>query len=412
MQQSLVLEHTNHLSLEYESLMIVKPRIRGFICTTAHSTGCAKNVEDQVNYVAGRPRVSGSSNALIIGCSAGYGLASRISAAFGCGANTIGVSFEKEPTERKTGSAGWYNNAAFDRLASAANLVSHTINDDAFADHTKARVIEAIRNKLSTIDLLVYSLAAPIRTHPKTGEVFRSTIKPVGQAMTSRTLKLDVLTGNCEVADIEIDVATEEEVRATTAVMGGEDWELWIAALAEAGVLAEDFKTVAYTYLGNELTWPIYRGGTIGKAKEHLDETCHRLNQRFGASGVEAFIAVLKAVVTQASTAIPVVPLYFSILFREMKAKGTHEDCIDHIYRLFHEQLYQDSRRVDDSGRIRMDNFELDAEVQAGVAKSWERINSENVHELADVSGFQADFLRLFGFGHPEVDYDAEVNQI
>ena len=392
--------------------MIVKPRIRGFICTTAHPTGCAKNVQDQVNYVCGKPRVSGSSNALVVGCSSGYGLASRISAAFGCGANTIGVSFEKEPTERKTASAGWYNNEAFDRLASSANLFSYTINDDAFADHTKAEVIEAIRKNLGSIDLLIYSLASPIRTHPKTGEVFRSAIKPIGQAMSSRTLKLDVLTGNCEVAEVEIEEATVEEIGSTTAVMGGEDWEFWIEALAEAEVLAENFKTVAYTYLGNELTWPIYRGGTIGKAKEHLDETCHRLNQRFGKSGVEASIAVLKAVVTQASTAIPVVPLYFSILFREMKAKGTHENCIDHIHRLFHEQLFQESRREDDSGRIRMDNFELDEEVQARVAKNWEQINSENVHELADVSGFQADFLRLFGFGHSEVDYDAEVDPV
>ena len=300
--------------------MIVKPRIRGFICTTAHPTGCAKNVQDQVNYVRGRPQVKGSSNALIVGCSAGYGLASRVSAAFGCGANTIGVSFEKEPTERKTGSAGWYNNVAFDQLASSTNLFSHTINDDAFADHTKAEVIKAIRNNTGSIDLLIYSLAAPIRTHPKTGEVFRSTIKPIGQTMSSRTLKLDVLTGNCEVAEIDIEEATDEEIRSTTAVMGGEDWEYWIEVLAEAGVLAKNFKTVAYTYLGNELTWPIYRGGTIGKAKEHLDETCHKLNQRFGQSGFEASIAVLKAVVTQASTAIPVVPLYFSILFREMKA--------------------------------------------------------------------------------------------
>ncbi|MYC25293.1 MAG: trans-2-enoyl-CoA reductase family protein [Gammaproteobacteria bacterium] len=392
--------------------MIIKPRIRGFICTTAHPIGCAKNVQDQVNYVRGRPQLTGSSNALIVGCSAGYGLASRISAAFGCGANTIGVSFEKDPTERKTGSAGWYNNAAFDRLASSANLFSHTINDDAFADHTKTAVIEAIRNNLGSIDLLIYSLAAPIRTHPKSDEVFRSSIKPIGQSMSSRTLKLDVLTGNCEVSEIDIDAATDEEIRATTAVMGGEDWEYWIEALSEADVLAPNFRTVAYTYLGNELTWPIYRGGTIGKAKEHLDETCHKLNTRFGQSGCKAFIAVLKAVVTQASTAIPVVPLYFSILFQEMKSEGTHEDCIDHIHRLFQEQLYPEPSRVDDSGRIRMDNFELDEAVQARVAKSWERINSENVHELADVSGFQADFLRLFGFGHPEVNYDAEVSPV
>lgn len=390
--------------------MIVKPRIRGFICTTAHPTGCANNVRDQVNYVQSRPRISGSSNALIVGCSAGYGLASRISAAFGCGANTIGVSFEKEPTERKTGSAGWYNNGAFDRLARSANLLTQTINGDAFADQTKAQVIDIIRQNSTPIDLFIYSLASPVRTHPQTGEVFRSTIKPIGRRMNSRTLKLDVLTGKCEVEEINIDVASAQEIEATTAVMGGDDWELWVEALADAGVLAKNFKTVAYTYLGNELTWPIYRGGTIGKAKEHLDETCRRLNNRFGPSDIRAFIAVLKAVVTQASTAIPVVPLYFSILFREMKAKGTHEDCIAHIFRLFHEQLYHEPRRLDEDGRIRMDNFELDDEIQTKVANSWSRIKSENVHELADVSGFQADFLRLFGFGHPEVEYDTEVN--
>ena len=392
--------------------MIVKPRIRGFICTTAHPTGCAKNVQDQVNYVQTQPRVTGPTNALVIGCSTGYGLASRITAAFGCGANTVGVSFEKEPSERKTGSAGWYNNVAFDRLASSANLLSHTINDDAFADLTKAQVIDIVRSELPSIDLLVYSLAAPIRTHPKTGEVFRSAIKPIGNPMHSRNLKLDMLSGNCEVTEIEIETASQEEISGTTAVMGGEDWEYWIETLHDAGVLAKNFKTVAYTYLGNELTWPIYRGGTIGKAKEHLDQTCQILNQRFGRSGVEASVAVLKAVVTQASTAIPVVPLYFSILFREMKALGVHEDCIDHIYRLFHEQLYQDSRHVDENMRIRMDNFELDDAVQARVAKSWETINSSNVHELADVSGFQAEFLRLFGFGLSGIDYDAEVDPI
>ena len=392
--------------------MIIKPRIRGFICTTAHPTGCAKNVQDQVNYVRGQPAVAGSSNALVVGCSAGYGLASRISAAFGCGANTIGVSFEREPTQRKTGSAGWYNNVAFDRLANSANLFSHTIDKDAFADQTKALVIDTIRSNLPSIDLLVYSLAAPIRTHPKTGEVFRSAIKPIGKTMNSRTLKLDVLTGNCEVAEIDIEAALDEEISATTAVMGGEDWEFWIEALHDAGVLAENFKTLAYTYIGNELTRPIYRGGTIGKAKEHLDQTCQNLNQRFGQSGFEASVAVLKAVVTQASTAIPVVPLYFSILFREMKAQGTHEDCIDHIYRLFHEQLYQEPRRVDEAKRIRMDDYELDEAVQSRVANSWERINSANVHELADVNGFQAEFLKLFGFGHPDIDYDAEVDPV
>ncbi|MDE0646145.1 MAG: trans-2-enoyl-CoA reductase family protein [Gammaproteobacteria bacterium] len=389
--------------------MIVKPRIRGFLCTTAHPKGCAKYVLDQVNYVKSKPAINGTTKTLIVGCSMGYGLASRISAAFGCGANTIGVSFEKEPTPTKTASPGWYNNEAFGNLAREHGLLSHTINGDAYSDGIKQQVVDIIKEELGTVDLLVYSLASPVRTQSKTGNVFRSFIKPIGQDLNSRTLQLDAINGNCVVRDVHLPAATPDEIESTVAVMGGEDWEDWVATLASANVLSSRFKTVAYTYMGNELTWPIYRGGTIGRAKEHLDLTCQQLNAEYGPN-IEPLIAVLKAVVTQASTAIPVVPLYFSILFKEMKKQGTHEDCIQQIHRLFDEQLYRSDRRIDEAGRIRMDNFEMDEVVQQVVKENWHRVDSENVHELADVEGFRQDFLSLFGFERTDIDYDLEVD--
>lgn len=390
--------------------MVIKPRIRGFICTTAHPIGCIKNVEDQVSYVENRPSLQGATNALVVGCSTGYGLASRIAVAFGCHANTLGVSLEKEPEERRPGSPGWYNNIGFERFASQRGLYARTLNGDAFSSAIKRQVITRIQAELQTIDLLVYSLASPVRVHPESGEMFRSSIKPIGSPLSSRTVKLDILRGKCEVENIDLQPASDEEINATIQVMGGEDWVLWVDALQEAGVLSSNFKTVAYTYLGNELTWPIYRGGTLGKAKEDLDRARDEINTKYGGSGVEAMIAVLKAVVTQASTAIPVVPLYFSILFKVMKEHGTHEDCIAHMYRMFSDQIFRSDRRVDDAGRVRMDNLELDADVQAEVKKSWETIDSSNVQELADITGFQSDFLRLFGFGRSDVDYESDVD--
>lgn len=390
--------------------MVIKPRIRGFICTTAHPIGCIKNVEDQMSYVEDRPSLHGSKNALVVGCSTGYGLASRVAVAFGCHANTLGVSLEREPEQRRPGSAGWYNNVGFERSATQRGLYAKTLNGDAFSNAIKQQAITIIGTEMQPIDLLVYSLASPVRVHPDSGEMFRSSIKPIGSSLSSRTIKLDILRGKCEVENINLQPATDEEIDATIQVMGGEDWVLWIDALQEAGVLSSNFKTVAYTYLGNDLTWPIYRGGTLGKAKEDLDRARDEINRKLGSSGVEAMIAVLKAVVTQASTAIPVVPLYFSILFKVMKEHGTHEDCIAHMYRMFNEQIFQSARRVDDAGRIRMDNFELDADVQAEVKKSWETIDSLNAHELADISGFRSDFLRLFGFGRSDVDYESDVD--
>lgn len=390
-------------------MMIVKPRIRGFLCTTAHPKGCAKYIQDQVKYVKSKSPIIGTTNALIVGCSMGYGLASRISAAFGCGANTIGVSFEKEPTPTKTASPGWYNNEAVGNLAREHGLLCHTINGDAFSDGIKQQVVDIIKEELGTIDLLIYSLASPVRTHAKTGNVFRSHIKPIGQDLNSRTLQLDAINGNCIVRDIQLPAATPDEIESTVAVMGGEDWQDWIMTLTSANVLSSGFKTVAYTYMGNELTWPIYRGGTIGRAKEHLDLTCQKLSKEYGTN-LEPLVAVLKAVVTQASTAIPVVPLYFSLLFKEMKKQGTHEDCIQQIHRLFAEQLYSSDRLTDEAGRIRMDNFEMDESVQHVVKENWQRVNSDNVRELADVEGFRKDFLSLFGFERTDIDYDLEVD--
>ncbi|MCY3884393.1 MAG: trans-2-enoyl-CoA reductase family protein [Gammaproteobacteria bacterium] len=390
--------------------MVIKPRIRGFICTTAHPIGCVKNVEDQVSYVERRPKMEGPTNALVVGCSTGYGLASRIAVAFGCGSHTLGVSLEKEPEERRPASAGWYNNVGFERCAARRDLYAKTINGDAFSNQLKQQVAEVVRAEMRPIDLLIYSLASPVRIHPESGEMFRSSIKPIGNPLKSRTLKLNILRGTCEVENIDLLPATDEEIDSTIKVMGGEDWILWIDALQKAGALSQDFKTVAYTYLGNELTWPIYRGGTLGKAKEDLDRARDEINGRFGKSGAEAMISVLKAVVTQASTAIPVVPLYFSILFKVMKAHGTHEDCIAHMYRMIGEQIYQSNRRIDDEGRIRMDNFELDATVQDEVKNAWDSIDTSNARDLADISGFRTEFLKLFGFGREDVDYERDVD--
>ena len=390
--------------------MIVKPRIRGFICTTAHPLGCASNVREQADLTEKLGSVEGCKSALVIGCSGGYGLASRIVAGFGCRADTVGVSFEKGPESEKPASAGWYNNAAFDRLANGAGLKSTSFDGDAFSHEIKRQVIDELKANYEPIDLLVYSLAPPIRIHPDTGERFRSVIKPLGEPYEARTLALDVLNSTGRLTPVSLEPATDEETAATVAVMGGDDWRRWIDQCADEGVLRNDFKTIAFTYLGNDLTYPIYRGGTLGQAKEHLDRTCREINQQYGESGAEALVAVLKAVVTQASTAIPVVPLYFSILFKVMKAAGTHEDCIAHINRLFREQLYgTESRRVDDEGRVRMDNFEMADVIQEEVCQRWQSINEENLSELADVEGFATDFLKIFGFGREDVDYDAEL---
>ena len=385
--------------------MIVKPRIRGFICTTAHPEGCAASVREQIGRVTPFPH--GPQRALVVGGSGGYGLASRIVAAFGAGAGTLGVSFEKAPRRNKTATAGWYNNAAFEDAATARGLYARTLDGDAFSDEMKARAVDEIRASLEQIDLFVYSLAAPVRQHPRTGVLHRAAIKPLGEAFHIKSLNQD--TG--EVQQVSLEPATEAETAGTVAVMGGEDWEFWMDALEDAGVLAPGFKTVAFTYIGSELTWPIYWEATLGKAKEDLDRAAGAIRGRLAALGGDARVAVLKAVVTQASSAIPVVPLYLALLFRVMKGAGNHEDCLAHIDRLFRSALYSDNAPpFDDAGRIRMDDRELSEPVQAEVNRRWPIVSTDNVAELADLGGIRDDFLRIFGFGVDGVDYDADVD--
>ena len=391
--------------------MIVKPRIRGFICTTAHPTGCAAHVGEQVNYVRKLNSISAGEfkNVLVLGCSGGYGLASRIVAGFGCGANTLGVSFEKTPSDTKTGSQGWYNNAAFEQQAKAAGLYAKTIDGDAFSDDMRAQVLDTIRADMGTIDLVVYSLASPVRQHPKSGVLHRSSIKPLGEVLSIKTVHVE----KGEVSEVNLQPATLEETENTVTVMGGEDWEFWMQALHEADLLSPQAKTVAYTYIGSELTWPIYWEGTLGKAKLDLDRASRAINEKLAGIDGEARVAVLKAIVSQASSAIPVVPLYVALLFKAMKDQGVHEDCITHIHRLFATQLKSGAKmRLDDAGRIRVDDLELSKSVQDIVKQRWPLVTTENLTELGDLAGFREDFLKIFGFGIDGVDYDAEVSPL
>lgn len=389
--------------------MIVKPRIRGFICTTAHPDGCAANVQRQIEYVQKQGEVSSGElrNVLVLGCSGGYGLACRVVSAFGCNANTLGVSLEKQPEEKRTASAGWYNNIAFEAAAAEKGLYAKSLDGDAFSDEMREQVIETIKADLGQIDLVVYSLASPVRPHPRTGELHRSTIKPLGEALDIKSVHVD----RGEVVQINLDPATEEETANTIAVMGGEDWEFWIEALLQAGVLADGCRTVAFTYIGTELTWPIYWEGTLGQAKIDLDRASRANTERLAGIGGSAKVAVLKAIVSQASSAIPVVPLYVALLFKVMKEQGCHEDIIAHIHRLFATQLSASAElRLDDDGRIRMDDVELSEEVQREVVKRWPLVTTENLDDLGDLTGFRADFLKIFGFGFAGVDYEADVD--
>ncbi len=385
--------------------MIVAPKIRGFICTTAHPEGCAKHVAEQIAVVKSRgPIANGPKKVLVIGSSTGYGLSSRIAAAFGSDAATIGVFFEKPGEPDKCGTAGWYNSAAFEKEAEAAGLYARSFNGDAFSDAIKAEVIAAIKADLGQVDCVVYSLASPRRTDPKSGEVYKSVLKPVGASFTNKNLN----TGNGVVNEVTIGPAEGDDIAQTVAVMGGEDWELWLDALLEAGVLAEGVQTVAYSYIGPEVTWPIYKNGTIGKAKEDLERVQRALDEKLAALKGKAWISVNKALVTQASSAIPVVPLYISLLYKVMKADGTHEDTIEQMDRLFRDRLYSGNPQPDEAGRIRVDDWEMAAPVQELVGQRWEQVNTENLSELGDFAGYQASFLRLFGFGLEGVDYSAD----
>lgn len=388
--------------------MIIAPKIRGFICTTAHPDGCAASVCEQIAYVESCPPLANPpKKVLVIGASTGYGLASRIVTAFGGGASTLGVFFEKPGTEKKPGSAGWYNSVAFEEAAAAKGLYAKSFNGDAFSKELKDAVLTTIREDLGQIDSIVYSLASPRRTDPETGEVYRSVLKPIGQAYSQKNLNTD--TG--EVNSVTIDPADEDEIAHTVKVMGGEDWELWIDALAEADLLADKFTTVAYSYIGPDLTYPIYTNGTIGRAKEHLEESAKRINDRFGSGS--AFVSVNKALVTQASSAIPVVPLYISILYKVMKEKGLHEGCIEQIQRLFTDYLASGKEiALDEKSRIRIDDWEMREDIQSAVAQTWEKITSENLVSLSDFEGYKTEFLRLFGFGLVGVNYDAETESV
>lgn len=388
------------------TIMIVAPKIRGFICTTAHPTGCAQHVAEQISIVKRQGlNENGPKRVLVIGSSTGYGLASRIAAAFGSNAATIGVFFEKPGDEARTGTAGWYNTVAFENEAAAAGLYAKSFNGDAFSDEIKAQVLEAIRADLGQVDCVVYSLASPRRTDPRTGQVHRSVLKPIGEAYTNKNL--NVASG--EVNEVTIEPAEEDDVEQTIAVMGGEDWGMWMDALLEADLLADGVRTVAYSYIGPEVTWPIYKNGTIGKAKEDLERVQRELDEKLAPLNGKAWVSVNKALVTQASSAIPVVPLYISLLYKVMKAQGTHEDCIEQADRLFRERLYGDPQ-PDEEGRIRVDDWEMAPEVQVPVNESWKIVTSENLQELADVDGYESGFLKLFGFGLEGVDYDAEVD--
>ncbi len=385
--------------------MIVTPKIRGFICTTAHPDGCAANVRSQIDYVKSRPRLANPpGKVLVIGASTGYGLASRIVPAFGGGAATIGVFFEKPGIDRKCGSAGWYNSVAFEEAAAEAGLYARSFNGDAFSNEIKESVIAAIKADLGQVDCVIYSLASPRRTDPGDGETYRSVLKPIGQSYSQKNVNTD--TG--EVHPITIEQASQEEIDHTIKVMGGEDWELWINALSVAGVLADRFTTVAYSYIGPDLTYPIYTNGTIGRAKEHLEESASRMNDTFGEG--TAYVSVNKALVTQASSAIPVVPLYISLLYKVMKENGTHEGTIEQIQRLFSDHLSSPgSPKLDEKDRIRIDDWEMREEVQSAVADAWEKVTTENLEALSDFAGYKSEFLRLFGFGLEQVDYEVET---
>ena len=387
--------------------MIIKPRVRGFICVTTHPAGCAANVRNQIDYVRAQgPIAGGPKRVLVLGASTGYGLAARISAAFGCGAQTLGVFYERAPEGGKPGTAGWYNSAAFHEAAQAAGLYAKSINGDAFSDEIKQKTIEAIRRDLGQVDQVVYSLAAPRRTHPRTGEVYNSTLKPVGAPVTLRGLDTDREV----VRESVLEPATQAEIDATVAVMGGEDWQMWIDALLEAGVLAEGATTTAFTYLGEKITHDIYWNGSIGAAKKDLDRKVLDIRARLAARGGDARVSVLKAVVTQASSAIPMMPLYLSLLFKVMKEQGTHEGCIEQVYGLYRDSICGPAPILDEEGRLRADRKELDPEVQARVQALWPQVTSENVYQLTDFAGYKQEFLRLFGFEVEGVDYEADVD--
>lgn len=384
--------------------MVVQPKVRGFICTTAHPEGCRAAVRAQIDYVKAQPKTEGPKKVLVIGASMGYGLASRITAAYSCQAATLGIVFDKAAKEKRTATAGWYNTAAFEEFAAADGLYAKTLNGDAYSQEMKQQTIETIKKDLGKVDLVIYSIAAPRRTAPD-GQTYRSVLKTTGEPYTNQTI--DLKTN--EITEVTIPPATEEEIEHTVKVMGGEDWKLWIEALKAADVLEENATTVAYSYIGPELTYPIYKEGSIGQAKKHLYRTADEIDAAY--ADIHAYVSVNKAVVTQSSAAIPVVPLYLAILFRVMKDKGLHEECIQQMYRMIHDKMYSsDGVQTDDQRLIRLDDWEMKEEVQQEVLAIWNKISGENLEELTDIQEFWDEFYQIFGFRETGVDYDADVN--
>ena len=389
--------------------MIIEPRMRGFICLTSHPKGCAQNVKNQINYIKSKGEISGPKKVLVIGASTGFGLASRITSAFGSNAATIGVFFEKPASEGKTASPGWYNSAAFENEAHQAGLYAKSINGDAFSKEIKQQTIDLIKADLGQIDLVIYSLASPVRMHPVTGVLHRSSLKPIGNSFTNKTV--DFHTGI--VTQISIEPANQEDIDNTVVVMGGEDWSMWIEAMKSANVLAPGATTIAYSYIGPSVTEAVYRKGTIGKAKDHLEATAFTITDSLASIGGKAYVSVNKALVTQASSAIPVIPLYISLLYKIMKNQGIHEGCIEQIQRLFSERLYASSVvPTDENGRIRIDDWEMREDVQEQVAKLWLEATTESLPNIGDLPGYKKDFLNLFGFGFEGVNYLEDENEL
>jgi enoyl-[acyl-carrier protein] reductase/trans-2-enoyl-CoA reductase (NAD+) len=389
--------------------MIIEPRMRGFICLTAHPKGCEQSVKNQIEYVKSKGPIDGAKKVLVIGASTGFGLASRITSAFGSNASTIGVFFEKPPSEGKTASPGWYNSAAFEKLAHEAGLYAKSINGDAFSNEIKKQTLDLIKSDLGQVDLVIYSLASPVRMNPNTGVLHRSVLKPIGSTFTNKTV--DFHSGI--VSNISIEPCNEDDIENTVAVMGGEDWSMWIDDLKAANLLAPGAKTVAYSYIGPSLTEAVYRKGTIGRAKDHLEATAFSITDSLKSIGGTAFVSVNKALVTQASSAIPVIPLYISLLYKIMKEEGIHEGCIEQIQRLYQNRLYSGTEiATDEKGRIRVDDWEMRADVQEKVAKLWEQATTETLPGIGDLEGYRKDFHNLFGFGFEGVNYEADTNEM
>ena len=389
--------------------MIIEPRMRGFICTTSHPEGCAQNVKNQIDYIKSKGAIDGAKKVLVIGASTGFGLSSRITSAFGSNASTIGVFFEKPPAEGKPASPGWYNSAAFEKEAHKAGLYAKSINGDAFSDEIKKQTMDLIKADLGQVDLVIYSLASPVRMHPKTGVLHRSVLKPIGEKFSNKTV--DFHTG--KVSEVSIEPCSDEDIENTIAVMGGEDWAMWIDALKQADLLAPEVKTVAYSYIGPSVTEAVYRKGTIGRAKDNLEATAFEISDTLKSLNGQAFVSVNKALVTQASSAIPVIPLYISLLYKTMKEEGTHEGTIEQMQRLFAEKLYNGSEiPVDEKGLIRIDDLEMSADVQAQVAKLWEKAETDNLDQIGDLTGYRKDFYNLFGFDFDGVNYSKESDEM